>query len=118
MAQGPKFSIRPRHPPVSEYVVAVEQACYRLNKGEAEEMRVEVKKALKKAKGSSRPPSNISKKEYQALRELKEDKSRVILTADKGVSLVIMDKVEYYRNAEELLNTRTYKKISEDPTKK
>ena len=81
-------------------------------------MTVEVKKALKKAQCSSRPPSNISKKEYQALRELKEDKSRVILTADKGVSLVIMDKAEYHRKAEELLNTRTYKKIPEDPTKK
>ena len=68
LAWGPKFSIRPRQPPVGEYVVAVEQACSRLNKGEAEEMRVEVKKALKKAQCSPRPPSNISKKEYQALR--------------------------------------------------
>ena len=59
LAQGPKFSIRPRQLPVSENVVAVEQAWSRLSKGEAEEMRVEVKKALKKAQCSSRPPSNI-----------------------------------------------------------
>ena len=71
LAWGPKFSIRPRQPPVGEYVAAVEQACSRLSKGEAEEMRVEVKKALKKAKCSSRQPSNISRKEYQALKELK-----------------------------------------------
>ena len=71
LAWGPKFSIRPRQLPVGEYVAAVEQACSRLNKGEAEEMRVEVKKALKKAQCSSRPPSNISRKEYQALKELK-----------------------------------------------
>ena len=118
LAWGPKFSIRPRQPPVGEYIAAVEQACSRLNRGEAEEMRVEMKKALKKAQCSSRPPANISKKEYQALREFKEDKSRVILTADKGISLVIMNKAEYHRKAEELLNTRTYKKIPEDPTKK
>ena len=111
LAWGPKFSIRPRQLPVGEYVVAVEQACSRLNKGEAEEMRVEVKKALKKAQCSPRPPLNVSEKEYQALRERKEDKSRVILTADKGVSLVIMEKAEYHRKAEELLNTSTYKKI-------
>ena len=37
---------------------------------------------------------------------------------DKGVSLVIMDRTEYNKKAEELLNTWTYKKISEDPTKK
>ena len=78
LAQGPKFSTRPRQPPVSEYVVAVEQACSRLSKGKADDMRVEVKKALKKAQCSSRKPSNISRKEYQALEELKEDKSRVI----------------------------------------
>ena len=31
LAWGPKFSIRPRQPPVSEYVVAVEQDCSRLS---------------------------------------------------------------------------------------
>ena len=118
MAWGPKFSIKPRQPPVSEYVVAVEQACSRLDKGEADEIRVEVKKALKRAQCTPRPSSNISKKEYQALKELKEDKNRIILTADKGVSLVIMDRTEYNKKAEELLNTGTYKKIPEDPTKK
>ena len=40
------------------------------------------------------------------------------MTTDKGVSLVIMDKVEYNKKAEELLNTRTFKKIPEDPIKK
>ena len=89
LAQGPKFSIKPRQPPVSVCVAAVQQACSRLEKGEADEIRVEVKKALKRAQCNPRPPSNISKKEYQALKELKEDKKRVILTADKGVSLVI-----------------------------
>ena len=118
LAQGPKFSIRPRQPPVSEYVVAVEQACSKLNKGEAYEIRVEVKKALKRAQCSSKPSPDISKQEYQTLKELKEDKSRVILTGDKGVSLVIMDKAEYKKKAVELLNTGTYKKISDDPARK
>ena len=118
LAQGPKFSIRPRQPPVSEYISAVEQACSRLSQGEADEMRVEVKKALKKTQCTPILPSNITKKEHQALKELKEDKSRVILTTDKGVSLVIMDRAEYNKKAEELLNTRTYKKIPGDPTKK
>ena len=77
-----------------------------------------MKKALKRAQCTPRPVCNISKKEYQALKELKEDKSRVILTIDKGVSLVIMDRTEYNKKAEELLNTGTYKEISEDPTKK
>ena len=81
-------------------------------------MRVEVKKTLKKTQNTPRTPSNITREEFKALKELKEDKSRIILTADKGVALVIMDKAEYNKKAEELLNTETYKKITEDPTNK
>ena len=84
----------------------------RLNQGESEELRVEVKKAFKKAQ---KPPSNISKEEYKALNELK-DNSRMFVTADKGVALVVMDKTDYTKKAEELLNKATYKKIPEDPT--
>ena len=118
LAWGPKFSIKPRQPPVREYIVAVEQACSRLSPREADEMRVEVKKALKKTQCTPRSPSNITREEYKAFKELKEDKSRIILTMNKGVALVIMDKAEYNKKAEELLNTKTYKKIPEDPTNK
>ena len=47
-------------------------------------MRVEVKKALRKTQYTPRLPSNITREEYKALKELKEDKSRIILTTDKG----------------------------------
>ena len=47
---------------------------------------------------------------------MKKDNNRVILTADKGVALVVMDKADYTKKAEELLNKPTYKKIPEDPT--
>ena len=40
----------------------------------------------------------------------------MILTTDKGVALVVMDKTDYIKKAEELLNKPTYKKIPEDPT--
>ena len=49
---------------------------------------------------------------------MKKDKERVILTADKGVALVVMKKEDYIKKSEELLNTSTYKKIAEDPTSK
>ena len=98
--------------------MAVEQACSRLNQGEADELRVEVKKTLKKAQNKHRTTSNITREEFKALKELKEDKSRIILTTDRGVALVIMEKNEYIKKAEELLNTETYKKIPEDPPNK
>ena len=50
------------------------------------------------------------------MEELKKDKNRRILTADKGVSTVVIDKKEYIRKAEELLRQPTYKPIPTDPT--
>ena len=70
----------------------MEQACSRLSQGEADELRMEVKKILKKAQSQPRTTSNITREEFKALKELKEDKSRIILTADKGVALVINGK--------------------------
>ena len=67
-------------------------------------------------KNRSKIPSNITREEFQALNELKRDRDRVILTADKGVALVVMEKKDYIQKAEDLLNTSTYKKIPEDPT--
>ena len=40
----------------------------------------------------------------------------MILTADKGVSMVVMDKEEYIQKSEELLSQSTYKTITTDPT--
>ena len=51
--------------------------------------------------------------------ELRRDKTRVILTADTDVALVVMDKTEYTNKAEELLEDGgTYKEIKTDPTNK
>ena len=49
LAHGPKFVIKPKKPPIGEYIVAVEQACSRLTQQEADELQMEVKKTLKKA---------------------------------------------------------------------
>ena len=59
----------------------------------------------------------ITKQEVQALVELKKEQSRVILTADKGVAIVIMDKEEYTEKAKALLEDQgTYKALKSDPT--
>ena len=116
LAWGPKFAIKPRQPPVEEYIAAIEKVCPKLEQGEADELRVEVKKALKKSQNAPRTPSNITREEGKALQELRKDKNRIILTADKGVTLVIMNKADYITKSEELLNTTTNKKIPEDPT--
>ena len=84
-------------------------------KGEAEELRGEVKAILRKI---HHPKSNISLEEQKAIHELRKDNTRVILTVDKVVSLVVMNKEEYIKKVEELLLTDTYRAISNDPTNK
>ena len=116
LAHGPKFAIKPMRPPVEEYIVAIEKACPKIEQGATDELRVEVKKVLKTAQNAPRSPSNITREEIKALQELKKDKDRIILTAYKGVALVVMNKADYISKSEELLNTNTYKKIPEDPT--
>ena len=54
-----------------------------------------------------------------ALAELRKDHSRVILTADKGVALVVMGRTEYNSKVQKLLEDGgTYKEIKTDPTNK
>ena len=93
--------------------MAIEHACSKLNQGDAEQLRVEVKNVLKK---THLPKSNIFKEEFQAIKELKKDDNRMIFTADKGMALVVLDKKDDIKKAEDLLNQQTYKKIPEDPT--
>ena len=51
--------------------------------------------------------------------QLKADKSRVILTVDKGVAMVVVDQKDYHCLAKNLLEkSSTYRTISSDPTNK
>ena len=47
---------------------------------------------------------------------MRKDDTRIVLTADKGVALVVMNREEYEEKAEELLKTTTYITINNDPT--
>ena len=115
LSRGPNFAILPRNPPVGEYIVSIENACNKLKQGKADEPRGEIKAILKKIKI---PTNNITKEEKKALVELKKDTSKTILTANKGVSLVVMNKEDYQKKALELLDQSTYKTLAADPTNK
>ena len=82
---------------------AIEKSCSQLQQGKAEELRGEIKSILKKISNSRPYKSNITKEEQQAIRKLKKDENRMVLTADKGVSLVVIDKEDYIKKAEYLL---------------
>ena len=59
------------------------------------------------------------KNDFKALLALKKDPVRVILSADKGNCVVVMDKHDYREKALSLLNNRnTYSILKCDPTGK
>ena len=113
LAHGPNYAVVPKEPPIAQYVAAVENACTKLGEGKAEEFRVQVKSAIQKIKP---PRSNITRGERRAISELKKDESRMILTADKGVALVVLNTEDYIKKAEDLLNQNTYRVLTTDPT--
>ena len=67
----------------------------------------EVLQHFKEKKG---PTCNTTKEEWEAIKTLREDPSHVVLTVDKGVALVVMDKSQYIDKCMALLNdTKVYK---------
>ena len=89
--------------------------CSKLKEEDAMALRTDINALLRKAKI---PKPNLTKEERIGLTKLKKDKDRVVLTLDKGVALVVMDKQDYISKAEALLATLAYKTIPRDPTSK
>ncbi|KAM7312611.1 uncharacterized protein ISCGN_009516 [Ixodes scapularis] len=59
---------------------------------------------------------NLPKEEVKALRALREDDKIVLLPADKGNSTVVLDRDDYEKKVQDLLDTSAYKKLPKDPT--
>ena len=79
-----------------------------------EELRSEVYRVLRQP---HQLKPNLKKEVIEAMKQLKADKSHMVLTADKGVALVVIDKIDYIKKAKEVLqDTRTYRTIQGDPT--
>ena len=59
-------TIAPQCPPNEEYIATVERACQKVNQGEEDELRAEIKGILKR----SSPKPNVTKEERKTLKEL------------------------------------------------
>ena len=79
------------------------------------ELRSDIKMLLRKVKA---PKPNLTRQERIGLAKLKKDKDRVILTADKGIAMVVMDREEYVTKAQELLAQPAYRLIPGIPQTK
>ena len=60
---------------------------------------------------------NLTKEEREVIKTLREDASHMVLTADKGVALVVMDKSQYVDKCIALLDDTKDYKPCKDTTK-
>ena len=65
----------------------------------------------------ARPPrKNITREEECTIRTLKNDSDLIILPADKGNTTMVLDRDEYEKKVESMLDDQlTYEKIKKDP---
>ena len=116
LQKGMNFAIAPKKIPIAEIVAAVEGSISELSAEEKLKVRAQVSEVLSRARP---PPSNIPSKEMKDLQDLRKDKSRLIISADKGNCTVVMDRKDYDDKVKELLGDEsTYKVLKKDPTKK
>ena len=114
LAKGAGFAVVPSKIPYNDYIIATEKVAKLLDKGQADALRAEITEILIEAK---KLKQNLTKAQSKALNTLKKDDSIVILPADKGKCLVVMDREEYVQKMEEKLKDEsTYKAIKENPT--
>ena len=102
LAKGPNFVVSPRQPPNLEYITAIEAACTKLSQHDAEELRADMNIVLR----SSHPSKlNLTKAQKLSFKGTQMDRDHIVLTADMGAAMVIMDRQDYINKANHLLQS-------------
>ena len=115
--ERPKVCSYPSNHPIKEYIstttVAALQAV-EFNGVDCSDLYHDIHRILNTF--TNKPiHTNITKWEHLALENLRKDKDCIIFTADKGVALVVMDKVEFITKCEALLQDNSvYQHLSKD----
>ena len=119
--KGPKFAVSSSKVPFTEYIAVTKRICDELSENtvgrDCTEIYQKTKEVLQHFKEKG-PTHNTTKEEWEAIKTLKEDPSHVVLTVDKGVALVVMDKSQYIDKCMALLNDTKVSKPCKDTTKK
>ena len=80
-------------------------------------MAAELRADTSKLPDKTHPRPNITIKEVKVIKEMNSDKSRISLTVDKGMSMVVMDRQEHNTMTKGLLDHRdTYRPLPNHPT--
>ncbi len=116
LQHGLKFAVVPNRIPTAEIIASVEEGIFQLDDDDKRLVRAEVSSILRRAK---LPPKNMDSNVFKALLALRKDPERIVLSADKGNCVVVMDKIEYREKALSLLSDKnTYTVLKSDPTGK
>ena len=113
LTKGLNFAPASRKIPVDKFITEVESSISKLNSQDKLVVRNKVTNILASAK---LPTDNMSREERRALKTLRDDKSIIILRADKGNSTVVMDRTKYDSKINNMLcDTKTYQVLPKDP---
>ena len=115
LAKGPKFAVAPATIPIKEYISTTTVAALQageLNGVDCSGLYHDVNRILNTF--TNKPiHTNITKSEHLALENLRKDKDCIIVTADKGMALVVMDKINTSQNVKPSYKTTQF--ISSSP---
>ena len=102
LKKGVNFAVTPADIPATEIIAKVESAVRQLDAERADTVRRAVNAILQQAEP---PKPNITKEQQDALKSLKEDKSIMILPADKGRASVVLDADTYHAKMSALIDS-------------
>ena len=117
LQEGPKYAVNPATILIKEYISTTTVAALQageLNGVYCSSLYHNINRILNTF--TNKPiHTNVTKSEHLALESLRRDKDHIIVTADKGVALVVTDKTEYITKCEALLQDNSvYQHLSKD----
>ncbi|XP_064461588.1 uncharacterized protein LOC135371468 [Ornithodoros turicata] len=117
LSKGLDFALAPRAVPKREIIVEIEDRLRHIKDSTGVNLvRSRIATVLNNVSG---PPSNLSKQERSALRDLRSDKSVIVLPADKGKGTVMLDTEDYRTKMQEILDDAAhFVPLAHDPTAK
>ena len=115
LSKGLKFVPTPSSLNVVEMICSTEKALYAMTPIFQRAAVAEITTFA--AKWRKPEKHNLSKEEYRLLREMKSNDKLIVVPADKGGKVVVMNREEYVSKVEEKLNDPSLYQIIKDPTR-
>ncbi|XP_075723747.1 uncharacterized protein LOC142765826 [Rhipicephalus microplus] len=114
LAKGHNFNTTTTRPSLPKIIAATEEGIRRLDSGIRENVRLKAIGVLSKI--GKRREHNLSREECKAIHALRNDDKVVILPADKGNAVVLLDREAYNDKVRDLLDSPAYEELTKDPT--